>query len=193
MNLDAFFSHRRYVAVEHFQSGSLLLNTQSRQLLELDHYQSWIFHQLINGNRSLAQVMRDFSAYFDLGIEKSEKTIIDLCDILLSNDFLVLTQGSWIGDIVDKKKYIQNQAVNISEEDEEGAILFNPDTDFVQLLNTTGLFIWKFCAAAATMNEIVSAIKVEFDDVLEHNIMSDVEEYLGQMINGGFIIIQESS
>jgi hypothetical protein len=190
--MNAFFSLRRYVAVEHFQDGSLLLNTQNRQLLDLDLYQSWIFNQL-NGQRSLAQIVVDFSANFDLGIEKSEQAIVDLCNILLNNDFLIPLHGSLIGDNVDKKKYAQNQSVNLSEENGDGAILYNPDTDCVQLLNITGLFIWKFCAAVCTFDEIVSAIKTDFDDVPEQSIVNDVDEYLGQMTNGGFIIIQESS
>ena len=42
-----------------------------------------------------------------------------------------------------KIHYHCNPDVVLREEDESGALLFNPDTNQVKVVNATGLFIWK--------------------------------------------------
>ena len=74
----------------------------------------------------------------------------------------------------------------------DGALLFNPDTDRVQLLNNTGLYIWKLCTDGCTAREIVAAFKADFDEVPEDEVMADVEEFINQMLDSGFIGILET-
>ncbi len=38
--------------------------------------------------------------------------------------------------------YLCNPDVVLREEDKSGALLFNPDTNQVKVINNTGLFIW---------------------------------------------------
>ena len=42
-------------------------------------------------------------------------------------------------------RYLCNPDVVLREEDEDGGLLFNPDTNQIRVLNHTGLFIWKLC------------------------------------------------
>jgi len=45
--------------------------------------------------------------------------------------------------------YSQNPDVVLREEP-DGALLFNPDTNQIRVINTTGLFIWRACDAQPT-------------------------------------------
>jgi hypothetical protein len=44
-----------------------------------------------------------------------------------------------------KNSLVRNPDVVLREEDPDGALLFNPDTNQIRVINTTGLFIWKPC------------------------------------------------
>ncbi len=64
---------------------------------------------------------------------------------------------------------------------------FNPDTNQVKVINTTGLFIWQQCGVARTLNEIVAEVQKGFDEVpLEHGA-EDVKEIVDGMLASGFI------
>ena len=57
-------------------------------------------------------------------------------------------------------RFLRNPDVVLREEDpEEGALLFNPDTNQVKVINTTGLFIWQQCGEAHTLDEIISEVQ----------------------------------
>jgi hypothetical protein len=83
-------------------------------------------------------------------------------------------------------RYIQNPDVVLREEDADGGLLFNPDTNQVKVVNTTGLFIWKQCSSAQTGSEIATTLSKSFDDIPE-TLVQDVQEFLDGMLQTGFI------
>jgi hypothetical protein len=88
--------------------------------------------------------------------------------------------------------FIRNPDVVTREEDpDEGALLFNPDTNQVKVINTTGLFIWQQCTAARTLEEIVTEVQKSFDEVPAEQVASDVKEFVDGMLVTGFIGTQE--
>ena len=44
-----------------------------------------------------------------------------------------------------KNSYIRNPDVVLREEEADGGLLFNPDTNQIRVVNATGLMIWKLC------------------------------------------------
>ena len=58
-----------------------------------------------------------------------------------------------------RESFIRNPDVVLREEDPDGALLFNPDTNQIRILNATGLFIWKHCDGKKDMLAIVNALK----------------------------------
>ena len=82
--------------------------------------------------------------------------------------------------------YSQNPDVALREEDENGSLLFNPDTGEVLVINDTGRFIWDLCAEGATMDDIIREFGEGYDNLPE-NLMEDVDSYISMMTNGGFI------
>ena len=94
---------------------------------------------------------------------------------------------------MDTTRYIVNPDVNLREEDEDGALLYNPDSDRVQLVNSTGLYIWKLCQQERTVSEIITALQADFDDVPVDAITTDVEEFVTQMIDSDFFATLQTS
>lgn len=88
-------------------------------------------------------------------------------------------------------RYIQNPDVVLREEDAQGGLLFNPDTNQVKVVNPTGLFIWKQCRSGRKRNEIVTAMAASYEDIPE-NMTEDVQEFLAGMLQTGFIGTVES-
>jgi hypothetical protein len=86
-----------------------------------------------------------------------------------------------------QSEYLVNPDVVLREEDPDGALLFNPDTNSVKVLNTSGLFIWKLCRAKQTQSSLISAIKDQFQDVPEQQVEADVRNFLTQMTESGFL------
>ena len=89
--------------------------------------------------------------------------------------------------------YIKNPDVVLREEEEDAALLFNPDTGQVKVLNTTGLFIWQLCDGNNTLPSIVTALQESFDDAVpEDQLTSDIKDFIDEMTTSGFIGIAEN-
>lgn len=90
-------------------------------------------------------------------------------------------------------RYLCNPDVVLREEDEDGGLLFNPDTNQVKVINSTGLFIWRHFGSAQDVPAVTAAIQVEFEDVPRETVSADVQAFLDEMIQTGFIGIVESA
>lgn len=89
-------------------------------------------------------------------------------------------------------RYLRNPDVVLREEDPDGSLLFNPDTNQVKVINPTGLFIWQQCDGQNGMDEIVQAIQQAFEEVPADQIRQDVQIFLDGMQQTGFIGVVES-
>jgi hypothetical protein len=84
--------------------------------------------------------------------------------------------------------FLRNPDVVLREEDsDEGALLFNPDTNQVKVINTTGLFIWQQCGEVCKLDEIIAKVQKGFDDIPLEQVAVDVQEFLDGMVVSGFI------
>jgi glutaredoxin-related protein len=187
---DTILVLKRYILVEYFESGALLLNMHTRKITGIDACEGWVLRHL-DGRHTLDHVAADFAAAFALTQEQGFDRVINICERLWKFQSLLEVRDSPKGDTMDVTRYMKNPDVNLREEDEDGALLFNPDTDRVQLLSRTGLYTWKLCVEARTVNEIVDAFKADFDEVPEDDVAADVEEFLKPMVDNGFIGILE--
>jgi hypothetical protein len=89
--------------------------------------------------------------------------------------------------ISGKDSLIRNPDVVLREEDPDGALLFNPDTNQIRVINTTGLFIWKHCDGKKDMPAIVSALKKSFDGVPAAEVEGQVKAFVDDMRANGFL------
>ena len=84
-------------------------------------------------------------------------------------------------------RYTRNPDVVLREEDPDGALLFNPDTNQIRVLNTTGLFVWKLCDGSQDLPGFAAAMQESFDQVPEDQVTAQVTEYVDDMVAAGFI------
>jgi len=84
-------------------------------------------------------------------------------------------------------RYSRNPDVVLREEDEDGALLFNPDTDRIRVLNATGLYIWKLCDGSHDLTRLVLAMRGAFAEIPEDAVTGHVQAYLDDMVRAGFI------
>jgi hypothetical protein len=90
--------------------------------------------------------------------------------------------------------FLRNPDVVLREEDpDEGALLFNPDTNQVKVINPTGLFIWQQCGEARTLDEIVAEVLRGFDEAPMELVAGEVKEFVNGMLATGFIGTVETS
>lgn len=185
------FDTKKQICTEPFGDGVLLLNINTRELIEINQNEYWVW-QHFNGKRTVKQIAEIYSRNFNISHLETLKTVGEICNRLWKEMNLIDLKKNKQGVVMDEKKYIQNPDVNLREEDEDGALLFNPDTDQVKLLSSTGYYIWRKCDKETTVEEIIKGFKNDFEDVPDDQVKNDVEEFLKQMVNSGFIgIIKE--
>ena len=88
-------------------------------------------------------------------------------------------------------RYLRNPDVVLREEDEDGGLLFNPDTNQIKVINSTGIFIWQECNGNQDVLAIVKALRDAFEDVPEDQVTDQVCEFLEEMATSGFIGVVE--
>jgi hypothetical protein len=80
-----------------------------------------------------------------------------------------------------------NPDVVLREEDEDGGLLYNPDTNQVKVVNTSGLFIWKQFKEVNTSDKVAEAVLKNFEDATIEVVQTDLAEFLQDMLATGFI------
>lgn len=89
--------------------------------------------------------------------------------------------------MTDDTRYVVNPDVSCREEGPDGALLFNPDTDQVVVINTTGLLIWQGLGEPRTENEIVRFIEERCEGVPVDEVAQDVSEFVEELKEKGFV------
>lgn len=84
-------------------------------------------------------------------------------------------------------RYIRNPDVILREEDADGALLFNPDTNAIKVINDTGLAVWRRCDGRHTLADLVAALDEEFEAVPLDTAPGEVQEFLDILSAGGFL------
>ena len=87
------------------------------------------------------------------------------------------------------KVFLRNPDVILRDEDEDGGLLFNPDTNQILVLNPTATCIWKACESSCNLASIMQAVLDEFDEVPEETAVPDINKFIDSMIKGGFICL----
>lgn len=85
------------------------------------------------------------------------------------------------------RRLLVNPEVVLREGDEDGALLFNPDTNRIRVLNSTGAFVWNLCDGTRDLPTIVQAVKDGFEGAPEDEVEEHVRQFVDEMIGTGFI------
>jgi hypothetical protein len=85
------------------------------------------------------------------------------------------------------QRFIRNPDVVLHEEEPDGALIYNPDTDQIRVLNQTGFFVWQLCDGSHDMQSLVAGVRDSFDKVPDDNVSGQVEDFVNEMVGAGFI------
>jgi hypothetical protein len=179
--------------LETFDDGGLVLILPDRRLVELNPSAVEII-QLLDGQRTPEQVADEMAKSNDIGhnisVTEIIQDVLELCKELNQSGVLELQPD--FQERVDMTtavatQFLCNPDVVLREEDEDGGLLFNPDTNQIKIINTTGLFIWQQCGEARTLDEIVAEVQKGFDEVPSEQVAQDVQEFVDGMLATGFI------
>jgi sensor domain CHASE-containing protein len=88
-------------------------------------------------------------------------------------------------------RYVVNPDVSCREEGADGALLFNPDTDKVLVVNPTGLLIWRALEEPRRLAEVVTVLEAQCRDVPMEQVQDDVREFVAHLQASGFVGVVE--
>ncbi len=69
----------------------------------------------------------------------------------------------------------------VFREEDDGALLFNPDSGNIQALNRTGAIILKSCIRGATISQLTKILKKKFAMADEKKIRRDVTLFIKKL------------
>lgn len=81
---------------------------------------------------------------------------------------------------------IANPVVVLREEFDDWAVVFNPDTAEAAGINPVGVAAWKMMDGSRTVEEIIAAIREQFDDVPE-TAPEEIVSFVEQLAEKGFV------
>jgi len=81
--------------------------------------------------------------------------------------------------------YKQNKEVIFRQEQEE-AILFNPDNSDIVFINSTGCFIWDLCNGKNSQKDIIDTMLNEFDTTKD-KAEEDLSKFLSDLESRKFV------
>lgn len=87
--------------------------------------------------------------------------------------------------------YVINPDVSCREEGPDGALLFNPDTDDVLVINVTGLLIWQALAEPRDRDTVIADLVAQCNNVPMDQVRQDVDEFMDQLIARSFVGIYQ--
>lgn len=83
-------------------------------------------------------------------------------------------------------KPIANPLAVLREEFDDWAVLFNPDTGNAVGINPTGVAVWKLMDGRRSLDDIVAAIREQFDQVSEA-VAEEVARFVAELAHSGFV------
>jgi hypothetical protein len=83
---------------------------------------------------------------------------------------------------MNKTTYRANEVVSCAEEDEDGALLYNPDKDDSVLLNPSGRSIWALLAAPRTLDEIAGHLTATYPSVTLEQATQDADKFIQSLL-----------
>ena len=88
---------------------------------------------------------------------------------------------------VNEAKYLADPDVSFRPEDDDGGILYNAETDVLEVVNPTAAEIWKYLAAPRTPAEVVAHLLAVCDGADREQVERDVGDFLESMRSKGFV------
>ena len=97
-----------------------------------------------------------------------------------------------VGDLKMDTILIRNPNFVLRVEEDEGGILFDPDTGAVRLLNGPAAVFWNAVDGQLGISDVIDAVKSEFEDV-DADADMQLQELAGKLYSVGAVGIRVES
>jgi len=184
---EPFFVLRDEVVLETFGEESLVLLLDAQELRRINAVSRRLLDSLATPRSAT-----DLAAALDMQPAVVAAALREMEAQRILRRIVSLKQER--NETMQDPKYLTNPEVSYRPEGDDGAILFNADTDGLEVINPTAMEIWKTLAAPRTEAEVVARLCEVFDDAPREEVAKDVSEFLESMVKKGFIgIVEEAS
>jgi hypothetical protein len=191
--LNLRFCLREDVGIEDFEDRALVLLCDSLHLREINR-QSRRLLALADGQRTLQDIVTTVATECTT---PTGEMLSHAAEALLQMEqqgivrrlVTLITERT---ENMHDAQYLVNPDVSFRPEDDDGAILFNADTDSLEVINPTAVEIWVFLAAPHTQAEVVAHLCEVCDGAPREDVEKDVSEFLETLAKKGFIGIVEN-
>jgi len=187
---DLKYSVSDEVIIEEFPDTFLLFCAKKLKLLKINSVTKLIL-DLMNGVRSIGEIVETIAEKFKLNKDEIDCDVSKTVFKMISEDVIfpvvkIIYNGELNMD--ENTKLMANPDVSCRIEDEDGAILFNPDTDSTQIINPIGLDIWRALEKhPKTLADVVSHIKNLYKDAPSDQVGKDIKDFILNLHEKGFI------
>ena len=174
------FALRADVAIEDFGERALVLRCDALDMREINAGGRKIL-ALLDGERTVADIagaaeMAAADVAAALREMERQGIVRQVAELSMERP----------GD-VNEAKFLADPDVSFRPEDDDGGILYNAETDVLEVINPTAAEIWKYLAAPRTPAEVVAHLLDVCDGADREQVERDVRDFLESMRNKGFV------
>lgn len=185
----AYYELRNDVAIEVFDDEALVLQGTDCVLLNANRFLTDVLLTIdLHDPTQIANKLREVYDDSNDTVLRDTEAALEILENkrIIKRRFFYKTAGGST-KMNAEVEYIANPDVSCRIEDDSGALLYNPDTESVQVINAVGLEIWETLASPRTIHAIVNHIVDVCRDVPENSVKEDVQQFIERMTSSGFI------
>ena len=177
------FCLRAEVAIEDFGKRSLVLLCDSLRLREINAGARNML-ALLDGKRTV----QDIAGGAGMGVEVVRAALLEMERQGIVRRWARLKKER--PENMSEAKYLADPDVSFRQED-DGGLLYNVETDSLEVLNPVAVAIWSFLAAPRTQAEVVDHLCAVCAGAVREQVEQDTGEFLESMLKKGFIGVVE--
>jgi hypothetical protein len=191
---DVCFRTRAEATVEAFGECSLVLLCGSLQMRRINGPSSRVLALVANG-RTVIEVARVVAEESGLSVSRALDDVGEALAEMERQRIVrrVVELAAERRDDMSDPQYLANPDVSFRQEDDDGAILFNADTEALEVINPVAAEIWLFLAAPRSREAIVEHLMAACEGAEVEQVRADVGVFLEIMLKKGFVGIVEET
>ena len=180
------FCLRNDVVLEDFAGRTLVLVSGALELREINSSGQQML-ALLDGKRTV----QDIASTMGVALEIVRVALLEMEQQGVVRRIVNLRKERC--ENMSEARYLADPDVSFRQEDNDGGLLYNAETDTLEVINPVAVEIWKFLAAPHTQAEVIDHLLHACEGVPHDQVGADVTGFLDDMIQKGFIGVVEES
>jgi len=181
------------VAIEEFGDRSLIFLCDSLQLIEINAVARRLI-AWIESRTPISCMLDCLVSEWDLTRTETSEMVWSALDRLEGQRILrrMVTLRAERTESMKDIKYLMKPEISFRQEDADGGILFNKETEAIEIINPSAVEIWLALASPKTESDLINHMCALFDGADRDEITRDVAEFIHLLLTKGYIGIVEN-